>query len=269
MPSGWVWTSGRPANAELGAVSSTCGWGRTPSGSVTRCSGVTCARISAATDCGSARISSRTRTTWTAASQSWPSSSDRGRSRPWANRHRDALDRVVLQPVVVPGLLERLHVPRGIRGTHDQLVLPRFGLPVDTPRNPFGGGRLLPERGILPAHAAVGAHLHPDDPAPSRPRATAELDRTGSDHPGPGEEVREPRWDHQRAREDPGHVDALIVRVITSSIREHLEPLEPVRNGFDPGQPLHARHAVPAGDEEPQRRAVLREQGLAVHPPCE
>src|SRR5207253_8408794 len=142
--------------------------------------------------------------------------------------------------MMVPGLLERLDVPRIIRGTHDQLVLPRFGPPVDRPGNPLGGCRLLPERRLPPANPAVGAHLDPYDPAPSGPRAAAELDPTGLDHPGPREELGEPGWDHQRAGEDPGHVDAFIVRVIASAVREHLVPVEPIRNGFDPRQPLHA-----------------------------
>src|SRR5207237_8147119 len=117
--------------------------------------------------------------------------------------------------------------PRIIRSTGVELLLTRFGPPVDRPGNPLGGCRLFAERRLTPARPAVGAYLDVNDPAPTRPRPSAELDPTGLDHPGPREELGEPGWDHQSAGEDTGHVHAFIVRVITTPVRNHPPHVKP------------------------------------------
>jgi len=44
-----------------------------------------------------------------------------------------------------------------------------------------------------------------------------------------------------------------------------LEPVEGLVRDLDGGEPLDAGHAVPAGNDQAQREAVLRWQGLPVH----
>ena len=44
-----------------------------------------------------------------------------------------------------------------------------------------------------------------------------------------------------------------------------LVPLELLANNSDPPQPFDVRHAVPAGNDQPERGSVLRRQRRPVH----
>ena len=51
--------------------------------------------------------------------------------------------------------------------------------------------------------------------------------------------------------------------------RNLLVAVEGLRQRLDAGQPLHARHAIPAGHDQAQGKAVLGQQRCPVHGPDE
>lgn len=84
-----------------------------------------------------------------------------------AHGHRDALDEVVAEALVVPGLLQRLDVAGGVGGADGQFMFAGVGVPVIGPATPgvasdgWGQGRVVP--------LSVYTDLDPRDRAGSRP----------------------------------------------------------------------------------------------------
>ena len=140
-------------------------------------------------------------------------------------------------------------------------------VPGERPAAP--GPRPLELAGDLrvgPGRAAVGAHLDPRDGGATGPRAALELHASGVDDPVARVEVGHARRRHQRSRAHARHRPAVLVLARPDAVaRRDLVPRERLRRHGDLGQPLDVGHAVPAGNDEPEREAVLRRQRSAVH----
>ena len=98
------------------------------------------------------------------------------------------------------------------------------------------------------------------------PRPAFDPAPTGGQCPLAGGEVGQPRRHHQRARPDAVERLTLVVLVAAEPVRVRLLVAgEGLCDDGDPGQPLHVRHPVPAGHDQPEREAVLGEERRAVH----
>src|SRR5438105_6604153 len=85
------------------------------------------------------------------------------------DEHVHALDGVVAEAVEVPLCAQRLHVARRISGSAAELVLARLGFPGVAPAAPRELRHGLAEGHLVPALAAVRAHLNALDRPPARP----------------------------------------------------------------------------------------------------
>ena len=166
----------------------------------------------------------------------------------------DPLNRVVHVATEVPHRVERLLVPRGVAGAAAELVLPRSGVPPESPRTPGPPT----ERGRRPTRAsaqrapAVDRHVNGCDVGFARP--CAPLD----DAP--------PAWT-KRSREPKSGIPGGIISARTR-IRDELTGLilfgpQPVRLSLlipversvqdrEPRESLHAGHAVPPRHDQPE-----------------
>src|SRR5687767_7447688 len=125
----------------------------------------------------------------------------------WAARstdyHGHALDGVYAVAAVVPDLVAvcGLRPPRRVGGPYAELVFAGLaGVPLVGPRPPGVGSERVAERGVLPREPAVGGELHPLDGPEAGPRAAFHERLSGSHVPRAGEEIGDPRRDHQGAR---------------------------------------------------------------------
>ena len=97
------------------------------------------------------------------------------------------------------------------------------------------------------------------------PGAALEDTRARVEVPRAGRKLRSPRRRHQRARQHPAERLSLLVLGLLQSVRMRLLVAgERLPGHADLGQPLHVRHPVPAGHEQPQREPVLRRQRHTV-----
>src|SRR5581483_648428 len=181
------------------------------------------------------------------------------------DRHRDALHGVVRIPADVPLGDERLLVAGLVACPAEELVVAGRRLPDEAPACPRPRAELRLDLGGGPDSAAVDAHLDRCDRGEARPGTALEGARAGVHDPVAREEVRDTRRRHQRPRPDARERDPLVVLVAPQPVRARLLVAveRPLEDG-DPLEPLHVRHAVPAGDDEPQRGAVLRRKRRAV-----
>ena len=79
------------------------------------------------------------------------------------------------------------------------------------------------------------------------------------------EELRDAGRDHERAELDPGDRLAFLVLALAKAVPvTHLVPVVRRVEQRDAREPLHARHPVPPGNDEPEGEAVLRRKRHAV-----
>src|SRR5207244_6583595 len=114
----------------------------------------------------------------------------------------------------------RLRVPDGIGRAAAELVLAGLGLPAVRPAAPSEVRHRLPELGVGPGLAAVGADLDALDRRPARPGAAFDRARAGVEESPARKEVRDPGWHEERAREDPGDGHALLVLRLAQAVRD-------------------------------------------------
>lgn len=101
---------------------------------------------------------------------------------------------------------------------------------------------------------------------PVHKRFERQCDVPGIEDASAREEVRDSGRDHESTHTDT--VDRLprIGGVLLVAVGDWvLEALERLPDGLNGGEPLQACHPVPAGDDEPEREAVLQLQRVAVH----
>ena len=112
----------------------------------------------------------------------------------------------------------------------------------------------------------VGGHLHALDGRLARPGTPGERDRAGFDVPLARHELGHAGRDRQRPRQHARQGLARdTVGVVHPVPNRVLKARERLLEDGDAGQPLHVLHAVPTGQHEPQRVAVLRRQRSTVH----
>ena len=99
-----------------------------------------------------------------------------------------------------------------------------------------------------------------------RPRAALDQRAPGAHVPSAREELRHPGRRHQRARPLARDRRSRVLRGAAVAVQQRLlNALEGLGDRGDRPQPLDRGHAVPLGDDEPQREAVRRRQRVAVH----
>src|SRR5262245_26701743 len=95
---------------------------------------------------------------------------------------------------------------------------------------------------------SVHAELDPRDWRLARPGPALDWALAALDDAAAGQEIGKARWQHQGPRPHPLRRRAGIVRSALVAIGDALLVAgEGLADGLDPGQPLHLRHAVPAG----------------------
>src|SRR5437870_3761351 len=178
----------------------------------------------------------------------------------------DALYLVVADAVRVPRCGQRLNVARRVCRPAAQLVLTRLvGLPRVAPRLPGEVAAVAAQSTIRPGSPAVGTDLDTNDAPAARPGFAFEDARPQAKLPRTWHEMRNTGRNHQRAREHPGDgLTELIpgARDVIGGLL--LVPAEWARHDRDRPEPLHVGHAVPPRHHEPQWKAVLRRERLAV-----
>src|SRR5215813_5674820 len=178
--------------------------------------------------------------------------------------YRNGLHCVVPHSLNVPRLLERLGVACRVRRAARKNVLAGCRVPAERPGSPREGSRGFVEHGIAPD--PVDSGLDACDRRDPGPGAAADLDAPACDGSLAREEVGEAGRNQERARTDSLDGLAAIFSIALVSVRDRLLiTLEPLRQRLDPNQPLDVRHPVPAGNEQPQRGAVLRLERATVH----
>ncbi len=178
--------------------------------------------------------------------------------------HSDSVVNFVAAPVwVVRG---GLNLPGRIGGPAEQLDL--AGLlrrPAQAPVSPQAGRGVLLPLGVLPAVAAVGADFDLLNGAfAAGPGRAAEFEVVAGLDAGVRRGRENLRFD-PHLRERHPHRRQVVLLFPAGIIHRLKVPLVGVVDDPDFGQPFYRRHAVPAGHDGPQRRAVGGGERLAVH----
>src|SRR5687767_7662070 len=169
-------------------------------------------------------------------------------------RDMDSLHAVVAEAGKVPGRLHGLRVPGCVRCATGELMLARRGVPGEAPELP--AMRILLGDDGSRAPMTVDAEFHPFDRRCPGPGATDDLDRPGLDDPPARIEIRDSRRHHQRIHAHQAAGLSLLARHAPEMVAARLlQAVERPVDRLDGAQPFHARHAVPARHDEPQRRA--------------
>src|SRR4051794_39997542 len=182
---------------------------------------------------------------------------------------RNALHRVDAIAAAVPHVVgtQRLGLAVLVGRPGAELVVARLrGVPLVRPPHPAVDAARLVEARVGPRAPAVGAELHPPDPAAARPRAPGDRRASAGHAAQPREELGDAGRGHERPRPLAGDRVAGVAVVALVGVEDGLrDALERLRDGCDRPQPLHRRHAVPVGHHEPQRVPVRRRKRLSVH----
>src|SRR5918996_3234553 len=180
---------------------------------------------------------------------------------------RNTLDGVVRVATEIPGRLERLDVPGLVARAAAELVLAGPRVPSEAPATPGPAAeRVGLELRLGPGRAAVGRDVHAHDRGDARPGATLHHVLADGYDSRARQELGDPRRDHQRADVDSANRLADLVLIPAEPVGVALlVAVEGLVDHVDAREPLHARHPVPAGNEQPERKAVLRRERHPVH----
>src|SRR5918997_3449218 len=167
----------------------------------------------------------------------------RWRAVPSADDHAHALDGVDAVAAVVPQFVavRGLRPSRGVGGPRAELVFAGLaGVPLVGPRPPGVEPERLAELGLIPRVPAVRGELHLLDGPEAGPRAPLDERLSGSHVPHAGEEIRDPRRDHQGARVLAGHRRAGVLLGLLVTVLDGLLDAREwfVGKGYG-AQPLH------------------------------